>query len=230
MLNRVVLWVGLALATPLAFAEPSPSCVQVSDADSALVFENGCNEPVSIAYCSLGQPIWGERCGDNKSASNPYYTHMFQLKTGEQRRMNRPQLRYAICGGYMNNWSGLEDKFHSAADGSFSCWPNDRPGAKPAAPEDPRRYIRATGTGVHKTCANAQSIVKEAGGKAPPCHCSQIRRTDKVTVHTCEVEVNPEAFAPGLQQRLKAALRQWCEENPECTKKNHSSRASGIRG
>jgi len=97
------------------------SCVKLSTDGDVVTLKNECSYTVTVAYCSPDKAISGDRCGDNKHKSNPYYTHMRILKAGEFITKWKPgRINYAVCEGEINGWDPGDD-FVSLRNGDYQC-------------------------------------------------------------------------------------------------------------
>lgn len=100
-------------------------CITDSSSNKKTYFHNRCNETVTIWYCSSDKKMNGKYCGENKSPTNPYYTHSVQIKPGEtNEHYDLGDYRYASCMGFILNdsWGGNTGKyFESNNAGGFTC-------------------------------------------------------------------------------------------------------------
>jgi hypothetical protein len=103
----------------LTFAKPAPDCLQISDNGKRIIWENVCNEEISVAYCSPTKPIWGRKCGDG-GKTNVFYTQLTNMKakSKDEKLKESKDYRVAPCTGRLNSWD-IKGTFWSAADGSY---------------------------------------------------------------------------------------------------------------
>lgn len=221
-------------SAPAPAAQPPAACVRIEHdarADRYTVI-NDCATPASVAYCSVDHRLSGERCGERRSAVNPYYTHMMTLEPGaREQRSGSGTMRFAACPGRINAWAGTRGSFSSTADGRFTCWPGDgaataastprwvnlssaasAASAGPAASEAGTGGLSlltstATNRDLAAACRAAQAPVVEAGAAAPMCDCHPLRDEGPGTgIYRCEVRYLGEPHSD-LYLRLKELIR-----------------------
>lgn len=156
------------LITSHLYAQPAPECLQIYFTNTRTVWQNVCEETISVAYCSLDKPIWGKLCGSGGKA-NVFYTHLEVLKPHEKNERNLDVLRTAPCRGRINAWD-TKDNFTSEASGSYNC---KDPDAKiytsfPAV-------ATVTDTNEDTACSNAKDMFAKSNRSPYPCKCQKLK-------------------------------------------------------
>ena len=164
----------MCTCSQLTLAKPAPNCLHVQNNGSRVVWENVCDEEISVGYCSPTKPIWGRKCGDG-GKTNVFYTHLTTMKarSKSERSIEDKDYRVAPCYGRLNAWD-LKDTFRSAADGTYDC-------TNPAESNADVMISTSHGATIEEACKNAQSIVKPPE-KASECTCQLSGK-----VHVCYV-------------------------------------------
>ena len=158
--------IAAATFTPVAaYAQPASECMQIDVKDNSTVVTNRCDEPITVAYCSLGKPIWGKNCGGEEGKGGGYYTQQTNLKPGaSSNSYGYPNLRVVACRGAF--YTGIK----SDSSGVYTC---------PVAKVDPRGKPNALVAGSALTesraCELARSMFAAPDRSSEPCKCSAMR-------------------------------------------------------
>lgn len=197
----------ICTCSQLTLAKPAHNCLHVQDNGKRVIWENVCEEEISVAYCSPTKPIWGRKCGDG-GKPNVFYTHLTNIKgkSKDERSREDKDYRVAPCYGRLNSWD-LKGTFWSTADGSYDC-------TNPAESNTGVVISTSHGTIIEEVCKNAQSMVKPPE-KASSCTC-QLRGK----VHVCYVlslkESTPESMIAIARKKILEMTRCKPEEE-KCT-------------
>lgn len=109
----------LMLLAPNGYAAPSAmGCLSIENDENAMLWRNECGHAIRVAYCSPNKNALDARCGEGKSADNPFYTHEFVIAAGGvQARYHHQIFRYdyAVCPAS----PGV--KITSTPEGGFLC-------------------------------------------------------------------------------------------------------------
>ena len=188
--------IAMCASSQSTFALEAPDCLKITEKGSRLIWENVCEEEISIAYCSPTKPIWGKKCGDG-GKTNVFYTHMTNMKAGEKsdKSINDKDYRVAPCHGRLNNWD-IQDTFWSTADGAYGC-------TDPANANEKVGVLTSSGPTMKEACQQAQSLVKQPQ-QASECTCQSRGKAHKV--HVCYVMSIGATTPPSLISRAKQKI------------------------
>ena len=234
--GRLALVCGILLNGTWALAtEPAPTCVVKSSQDSGkTMFENKCTDHITILYCSTTRKIVGDKCGDNKSKHNPYYTNLTNLKPGDRYTfIDAAGHRYAICRGKLLGWGGLKGEFESALDGSYKCLPPATAGKEGANDKGTSYQTKGRATDIGQACQQAQQDVKSILGKVGPCHCTLLTKdsADVVPAYQCTATTDlsgaSAAQLDAIEKHHNGPSVQSCPQGESCKSRYVGT---GVRG
>jgi hypothetical protein len=198
-------------------AQPAPNCLHIQEEGKRVIWENVCEEEISIAYCSPTKPIFGRKCGDG-GKTNAFYTHLTNMKgkSKDNHPLADKDYRVAPCYGYINGWD-LKGKFWSTADGLYGC-------ADPAEANAGVVISTSPGATIEEACKNAQAMV------LPPnmpsgCTCQQRGKVQMCYVMSLKESTTDSMI--GIAKRKIIEMARCKPEEKECTAPRMAS--MGVR-
>lgn len=108
-------------ASPSWAGAKAASCLSIVQWHNQTEFMNRCDYPISVMWCSLGQPYIGERCGDHQAVWSDYYSHRMVIPAdGIAVKPTLAELEIAVCQGALYG-DDLIKRFISDAKGDYQC-------------------------------------------------------------------------------------------------------------
>lgn len=227
MVKLFVLMIGFLIGgcgAPV-LAQPAPECLKNAVVGGNNVWQNTCDETISVAYCSTGRPIWGKTCGAG-AKTNIYYTHITSLKAGE--KWTQPMdVRTAPCRGELNPWE-LKGSFSSSASGSYDCF---NPSAKSAAAQGKSAGLypavaTASAATQARACSLARELFAQKDRSPQACDCTSHRNG---TLFVCKALGRGLAQETGVQ-RITGDAKALLREVEKCDPATDSRRCERVNG
>ena len=230
LFKSLLIFAIAALSGSASFSQPAPECLKTWTEGSKVIWQNTCDEPISVGYCSTGKPIWGKKCGDARGKTNVYYTQMTNMKPGAKSTESK-DIVAAPCHGELNGWD-LQGSFTSDADGKYDCFDP----VKKRLTDYPMEAT-ASASSQSRACTLAREMFAKQDRSPHACDCKGYQDN---TLFICSArgkgqDTGGDSINKGISD-VKALMREALQCNPKlddrrCEKTlKPFAGSNGIRG